>query len=94
MAAVAVVLVGGSWLYWVGEGRPGTPAEFRQDVAHTGLVVAWSNAGPRGGSGLVDTSCGPTEVEIDDLDGDLWIRWNDRRAPLERAAIDDLITCD
>ena len=87
IAALAVVLiaagiVGGSWIYWNGEGRPGTPDEFRQRVAATGLVVEWTNTGPRGGDGSANRTCGPLDVSVAEIDGGLWLNWDDRRIEL------------
>ncbi len=93
LVAVVALLFIGSWMYWIGEGRPGTPDDFRQQVADTGLDVAWSNSGPRGGSGVVDTSCGPVVVDIDDSDGELFIRWAGNRAPVTDEVIDAIMSC-
>ena len=68
-------------------------AEFRQNVAETGLDVAWTTSGSRGGSGVVETSCGRTDVAIDDINDVLWIRWADNREPVGREVIDALLDC-
>jgi hypothetical protein len=91
--AVVALLVIGSWAYWRADGSVGTPEDFRNQVAATGLEVAWSNSGPRGGSGLVDTSCGPIEVSIDDINGELWIGWSDNREPITAEVVDAVLVC-
>lgn len=87
------LLVIGSWAYWRADGSVGTPEDFRRDVAETGLTVAWSNSSPRGGSGLIETSCGTVEVSVDDIDGELWIRWEDNREPVTTESVDALLLC-
>jgi hypothetical protein len=57
------------------------------------MIVEWSNSGPRGGSGVVETSCGPVEVTVDEVDDVLWMRWSENRATLSRQTIDDLLSC-
>lgn len=42
--AVVALLVIGSWAYWRADGSVGTPEDFRNQVAATGLEVAWSNS--------------------------------------------------
>jgi len=91
--AVVALLVIGSWAYWQADGGVGTPEDFRNQVAATGLEVVWTNSGPRGGSGLVDTSCGPIEVSIDDIGGELWIRWSDNREPITTEVVDAVLVC-
>lgn len=93
VVAIAALLILGSFIYWTGEGQPGTPDGFRERVAEAGLSVAWSNSGPRGGSGTVDTSCGPVGVTISDMDGQLWIRWADQQEPATPEAINALLSC-
>jgi hypothetical protein len=95
LAAVVVValLILGSLIYWLGEGQPGSPEDFRQRVAEAGLSVTWSNSGPRGGSGVVDTACGAADVTVNDIDDQLWIRWGDRQALLSRETLDALLSC-
>ena len=90
---IVALIVVGSIVYWLAEGRVGTPDDFRQRVRDTGLNVEWSNTGPRGGSGSVDTSCGPVDVTIDEIDGQLWIRWSDNREVVTPEAIEALRTC-
>jgi len=90
---IVVLMVVGSTIYWLADGQVGTPEDFRQRVRDTGANVEWSNSGPRGGSGLVDTSCGPVEVTIDDVDGELWIRWAENREVATPEAIDALLSC-
>jgi hypothetical protein len=92
VAVVALVVVG-SLVYWLADGGGGTPADFRQRVSAAGLIVGWSNSGPRGGAGVVDTSCGPVDVEIDEIDDVLWIRWEDNREVATPETIDDLMSC-
>ena len=93
LVAFAVLVVAGSSVYWLAEGRPPTPDDFRRRVADAGLRVDWSNSGPRGGSGVVDTACGPVDVTITDMDDQLWIRWADRQAPATRETVDALVSC-
>jgi hypothetical protein len=92
-AVILAVAVVGSLLYWLADGRPGTADDFRERVSRTGLNVAWSSAGPRGGSGLVDTRCGPVDVAIDEIDGQLWMRWAANRELLTNRTIEDLLSC-
>ena len=92
-AAVVTVLGLGSWLYWSADGGVGTPEDFRNQVSATGLQIAWSASGPRGGSGLVDTSCGSIEVSVDDIDGELWIRWSDNRERVTTDAVNAVLSC-
>ena len=94
VAIAVVVLAVGSLLYWVGEGRPRSPAAFRDLVAARGLVVEWSNNGPRGGDGLVATDCGEQVVSVNELDDELWVQWGDQRAPVTPAVIDGIVRCD
>jgi len=93
LVVLVALLIFGNWLYWWADGSVGTAAEFRQNVAETGLNVAWSTSGPRGGSGVVDTSCGPTDVAIDDINDVLWIRWEDNREPVSSEVIGALLAC-
>jgi hypothetical protein len=93
VAIFALIIVVGSIVYWLADGRVGTPDDFRQRVRDTGMNVEWSNSGPRGGSGSVDTSCGPVDVTIDEIDGQLWIRWSDNREVVTPEAIEALRTC-
>ncbi len=93
LVAVAVLVVG-SLVYWVGEGQPRSPAAFRELVAASGLVVDWSDNGPRGGDGVVATDCGDRAVSVDELDGELWVTWGDRRAMVTPATIDAIGRCD
>ncbi|NNE73580.1 MAG: hypothetical protein HKN26_07955 [Acidimicrobiales bacterium] len=74
-AVLAVLWLAGSFAYWVAEGRPGSPAEFRERVADTGLLVEWSNTGGRGGNGVVQTECGPVAIMISVFsdEDELWI---------------------
>jgi hypothetical protein len=92
-AAVVTVLGLGSWLYWSADGGVGTPEDFRNQVSATGLQIAWSNSGPSGGSGLVDTSCGSIEVSVDDIDGELWIRWSDNRERVTAEVVNAVLSC-
>ena len=93
LVVLLALLIFGNWLYWWADGSVGTPAEFRQDVAETGLNVAWTTSGPRGGSGVVETSCGSIDVAIDDINDVLWIRWADNREPVTGEVIDSLLDC-
>jgi hypothetical protein len=94
VATAVVVLVVGSLLYWVGEGRPRSPAAFRELVVASGLDVEWSNNGPRGGDGVVATDCGERVVSVNELDDELWVQWGDQRAPITPAVIDEIVRCD
>ena len=93
LVLLGALLIFGNWLYWRADGSVGTPAEFRQNVAESGLSVAWTTSGPRGGSGVVETSCGPTDVAIDDINDVLWIRWASNREPVTSEIIDALLAC-
>lgn len=92
MAIVTFPIVG-SAIYWLADGQPGSPDDFRRQVAEGGLDVAWSNTGPRGGSGIVDTTCGPVVVTISEVEDALWVRWDDQRAKLSRETVDALLSC-
>ena len=92
-AGVVALWAAGSWAYWVGSGSPGTPAEFRRDVADTGLVVVWVANGPTGGTGVVETSCGPADVEINDFDDALRIRWDGNDEAVTADVIEKLTAC-
>jgi hypothetical protein len=96
LVAVAIValIVVGSIVYWLADDGVGTPDDFRQRVIEAGLNVDWSNSGPRGGSGSVDTTCGPVDVTIDEIDGELWIRWSDNREVVTPETIDALLSCN
>jgi len=92
-AAIVALIVVGSMVYWLADDRAGTPDDFRQRVGNAGVNVDWSTSGPRGGNGSVDTSCGPVEVAIDEIDGELWIRWTDNREVVTPETIDALRSC-
>jgi len=92
-AAIVALIVVGSMGYWLVDGGVGTPDDFRQRVDEAGVNVDWSTSGPRGGSGSLDTSCGPVEVAIDEIDGQLWIRWTDNREVVTPETIDALRSC-
>ncbi len=94
VAAAVVALAVGSLLYWAGEGRPRSPAAFRELVAESGLVVDWSKNGPRGGDGVVVTDCGQRVVTVDEMDGELWVQWDNRRARVTPAVIDEIVRCE
>ncbi|NNE96924.1 MAG: hypothetical protein HKN24_12935 [Acidimicrobiales bacterium] len=92
---LAFILFAGSYLYWVGEGRPGTPEDFRGRVADAGLDVEWTNNGPRAGDGFITDDCGrPVAVTVDERDGELWVR-SDKggREPLTAGTLDRLRDC-
>ena len=91
--AVFTFLIVGSSLYWLADGRPGLPEDFRRQVAEAGLEVVWSNSGPRGGSGVVETTCGPVVVTVNEVDDSLWVGWDDRRAELSRETVEALVSC-
>jgi hypothetical protein len=90
--AVVALVVAGSVVFWYADGG-GSPEDFRQRVRDTGLDVEWSNSGPRGGSGSVDTDCGSTDVTIDEIDGELWVQWADKRDTVNPETIDALLSC-
>ena len=93
VVAALVALAVGTLAYWAGDGRPRTPAAFQELVATSGLVVEWSNNGPRGGDGVVATDCGERAVSVNELDGELWVQWDDQRALITPAAIDHILRC-
>ena len=93
LSALVVALLGGSYLYWNGEGQPGTPADFQNAVGEAGLTVEWANAGPKAGSGEVATECGEITVDVDLIDDELWVRWNGERSRLDDATIDQILGC-
>lgn len=90
---VAILAVG-TLLYWVVDGRPRSPAAFRELIAESGLVVEWSNNGPRGGNGIVATDCGEQEVSINELGGEFWVEWENQRAPITPGVVDQILRCD
>lgn len=94
-AVIAIVglIVLGTWFYWVGEGKPGTPSDFRDQVAATGLVVEWSNNGPTGGDGLVTRDCGPLAVSVEEIDETLWLLWGERREILTSTSAQAFQAC-
>jgi hypothetical protein len=91
--AIAALIVVGSLIYWLADGRGGTSDDFRQRVADSGLSVVWSNSGPRGGSGSVETSCGPVAVTVDEIDDELWIRWAGHHGLATPETIAALLSC-
>lgn len=90
---VVSLIVTGSMIYWIADGRVGTPDDFRRRVDDAGLEVDWSNSGPRSGTGSVEASCGPLEVEIDEIDDVLWIRWAGNRRAATPDTVDALLSC-
>ena len=60
VATVLVVPAIGSLVYWVGEGRPRSPAAFRELIAASGLVVDCRTTVP----GAVTASLPPTVVNV------------------------------
>ncbi|MDP9493925.1 MAG: hypothetical protein M3P87_01685 [Actinomycetota bacterium] len=90
---IVALIVLGSTIYWLADGRVGTPDDFRQRVSDTGLIVEWANSGPRGGTGSVDTSCGPVEVTINEIDDELWIQWAENNEVATPEAIDAVLSC-
>jgi len=94
LALVAVVVIG-NWLYWVGDGRPGSPADFRDRVEETGLVVEWVTNGPRAGEGTVTTDCGVRTISISSSidDDSLWLLWIDRRIRLTSTSAEAFQAC-
>jgi len=93
VAIVVGVLALGSVAYWIAEGRPGSPADFRARVEDNGLDIVWHRNGPRGGDGEVATVCGPVVVDVNELDGDLWLRSEDVSRRLSPGSIDALVHC-
>ena len=91
--AIVVLIVVGSIVYWLADDGVGTPDDFRQRVSDAGLDVEWSNSGPRSGDGSVETTCGPVDVTVDDIDGELWIRWSDNREAATPETVDALLSC-
>ena len=94
IAAVLAIIVIGSYVYWRGEGSPGTSAEFRDRVAGAGLEVDWENNGPHGGDGSVSTDCGAVDITISELDGELWFVEPDGNQRVTAESIDELLACD
>jgi len=94
VVAVFALLVVGNLIYWNGEGRPGTPENFRQRVAATGLSVNWENNGPTGGSGFVAADCGSVPVTINDLDGALTVTWDLNSAELTPETSTRILDCE
>lgn len=95
LAVGFAVLIGfGSWLYWLGEGRPGTPAEFRDQVAETGLVVEWTTNGPRGGDGIVVTDCGPNPVSIQLFEDNLMLVRDEQLVDLTPTVVESVQACE
>ncbi len=92
LAVVALIVVG-SVIYWLADGQGGTADDFRQRVADSGLSVVWSNSGPRGGSGSVETNCGPVDVTVDEIDGELWIQWAGHRELATPETMGALLSC-
>jgi hypothetical protein len=93
-AVVVSVIVAGTLIYWLADGRPGTAGDFRERVSRSGLEVDWSNSGPRGGSGSVDTDCGRVAVTVDEIDGEFWVRWAERRELATADTIDAITSCE
>lgn len=96
VALFVVLLVAGNYVYWVGEGSPGTPAQLRARVSEAGLEVVWSNNGPRGGDGFVETSCGRTVVSVSEAgagDESLWLLVDGTRAELTASVVEALVHC-
>ena len=92
--AWAVVILAGSYFYWVAEGRPGTPQEFRDRVAEAGLDVRWLNNGPTAGQGTTLNECdAPILVTVDDRQGELWVTSDLGREPLTPQAIERIVEC-
>lgn len=91
--AVGALIITGSLVYWIADGRVGTPEAFRQRVNDVELEVGWFSSGPRGGVGSVETSCGPVEVTIDEIDDVLWIRWAGNRETATPETIEALLSC-
>ncbi len=93
-AALVAVIVAGSAIYWLADGRPGSPGDFRDRVSESGLEVEWANSGPRGGTGSVATDCGSVEVTVDEIDGDLWIAWAGHRELATADTIEAITSCE
>lgn len=94
VVGVLVLLAAGNYAYWVGEGRPGTPQEFRDRVAEAGLDVKWLNNGPSAGDGTTVNDCGdPVLVTVNDLGDELWVTSDLGREPLTADSIDRIVEC-
>ena len=94
IATVLAIIVIGSYVYWRGEGSPGTSGQFRDRVASAGLEVDWDNNGPRGGDGSVETDCGAVDITISELDGELWFVEPDGNRLVTVESVDQLLACD
>lgn len=92
-ALLVAISVAGNYLYWAGDGRPGTPAEFRDRVATAGLAVDWENNGPSGGTGSVDTDCSTQTVTIDLSEDQLWIVSQDPAVLVTAESIEAILRC-
>jgi hypothetical protein len=92
-AVLILIVVGGTGLYWIADGQPGTPSEFRERVGEVGLDIEWANNGPRAGEGTVETDCGQSHVAIDEIDGVMWIRWDGKRDLLTADTIEAVLRC-
>lgn len=94
VGGIFLLLVAANYAYWVGEGRPGTPEEFRDRVDDAGLDVIWLNNGSSGGDGTAVNECGdPVRVTINDLGGELWVTSDLGREPLTPEAVDRILQC-
>ena len=89
----ALLIGGGSYLYWRAEGSPGSPQEFRDRVAAAGLDVTWKNNGSRGGDGVVESECGARDITISDFDGELWLITDTTRRVLDPQVVDWFLAC-
>lgn len=77
-----------------GRGAAALAGGVPQLVAESGLEVDWSNNGPTGGDGAVATDCGVRVVTVDEIDGELWVQWDNRRARVTPAVIDEIERCE
>jgi len=90
---VAALLLVGSVIYWIGEGRPGSADAFRERVEANGLLVEWENNGPTGGSGFVETNCGLARVDVSEFDDVLTVSWDLGSDKLTPEVVRRIVSC-
>ena len=91
-ALVMTALLWGGSVYWQQEGG-GSPADFRESVASTGLEVDWSENGSKGGSGAVMTECGKREVSVSLRSGQLWVTVASDEFELDEETANLVVAC-